>query len=194
MIGLDGPRMKICPVEWNKFLIVHSMDVDRILGKLRPIICLRSSWLYWLLKSAGEELVNLIQDMINGSLKDCRGHSCLEVVRMYQFLKKSTLDSGGLNNYSLVLNVLLLSKVFEWRVVGQLGFLDEIACLDLSQYSAVQGSQISSWGYHLGWIICSAICHLPFVGAVGCFRYCCLKYVFMAVSGNHMCLISSALK
>ena len=95
-------------VIWNtiKLSLVKSCELD--------------PFLTWLLKKCKAELVPLITDIVNMSLRESMIPKSLKTTLIRPLLKKTGLDSDILKNDRPVSNVACISKVIENVILGRL--------------------------------------------------------------------------
>ena len=74
----------------------------------------------WLLKECKDELVPLITDIVNMSLRESMIPKSLKTAHIRPLLKKTGLDSDILKNYRPVSNLTFISKVIEKVISGRL--------------------------------------------------------------------------
>ena len=73
----------------------------------------------WLLKECKTELVLLIIDIVNMSLRESMIPKSLKTARIRPLLKKTGLDSDILKNYRPVSNLTFISKLIENVISGE---------------------------------------------------------------------------
>ena len=74
----------------------------------------------WLLKECNAELIPLITDIVNMSLRESMIPKSLKTAHIRPLLKKTGLDSDILKNYRPVSNLTFISKVIEKVISGRL--------------------------------------------------------------------------
>ena len=74
----------------------------------------------WLLKECKAELIHLITDIVNMSLRESMIPKSLKTAHIRPLLKKTGLDSDILKNYRPVSNLTFISKVIEKVISGRL--------------------------------------------------------------------------
>ena len=107
-------------VPLNTFMDATEAEIWNII-KLSPVkSCELDRLLTWLLKECIAELVPLIADIDNMSLRESMIPRSLKTPLIRPLLRKVGLDSDILKNYCLVSNLTIISKVIENVISGRL--------------------------------------------------------------------------
>ncbi|KAF7250183.1 putative RNA-directed DNA polymerase from transposon BS [Varanus komodoensis] len=122
---LSGPELL------DEFQLLRPDDVDKVLGRVRPTICLLDPCPSWLINNSKHEIGTWILEVVNASLREGRVPAPLKEAVVQPVLKKASLDPEMATNYRPVANIPFLGKVLERVVAGQLqALLDETDYLD----------------------------------------------------------------
>ena len=104
----------------NTFMDATEAEIWNII-KLSPVkSCELDPLPPWLLKECKAELVPLITDIVNMSLRESMIPKSLKTAHIRPLLKKTGLDSDILKNYRPVSNLTFISKVIEKVISGRL--------------------------------------------------------------------------
>ena len=107
-------------VPLNTFMDATEAEIWNII-KLSPVkSCELDPLPIWLLKECKAELVPLITDIVNMSLRESMFPKSLKTALIRPLLKKTGLDSYILKNYRPVSNLTFISKVIEKVISGRL--------------------------------------------------------------------------
>ena len=107
-------------VPLNTFMDDTEAEIWNII-KLSPVkSCELDPLPTWLLKECKAELVPLITDIVNMSLRESMFPKSLKTALIRPLLKKTGLDSDILKNYRPVSNLTFISKVIERVISGRL--------------------------------------------------------------------------
>ena len=107
-------------VPLNTFMDATEAEIWNII-KLSPVkSCELDPLPTWLLKECKAELVPLITDIVNMSLRESMFPKSLKTALIRPLLKKTGLDSDILKNYRPVSNLTFISKVIEKEISGRL--------------------------------------------------------------------------
>ena len=107
-------------VPLNTFMDATEAEIWNII-KLSPVkSCVLDPLPTWLLKECKTELVPLITDIVNMSLRESMYPKSLKTALIRPLLKKTGLDSDILKNYRPVSNLTFISKVIEKVISGRL--------------------------------------------------------------------------
>ena len=107
-------------VPLNTFMDATEAEILNII-KLSPVkSCELDPLPTWLLKECKAELVPLITDIVNMSLRESMFPKSLKTALIRPLLKKTGLDSDILKNYRPVSNLTFISKVIEKVISGRL--------------------------------------------------------------------------
>ena len=107
-------------VPLNTFMDATKAEIWNII-KLSPVkSCELDPLPTWLLKECKDELVPLITDIVNMSLRESMIPKSLKTAHIRPRLKKTGLDSDILKNYRPVSNLTFISKVIEKVISGRL--------------------------------------------------------------------------
>ena len=107
-------------VPLNTFMDATEAEILNII-KLSPVkSCELDPLTTWLLKECKAELVPLITDIVNMSLRESMFPKSLKTALIRPLLKKTGLDSDILKNYRPVSNLTFISKVIEKVISGRL--------------------------------------------------------------------------
>ena len=104
----------------NTFMDATEAEIWNII-KLSPVkSCELDPLPTWLLQDCKAELVPLITDIVNMSLRESMFPKSLKTALIRPLLKKTGLDSDILKNYRPVSNLTFISKVIEKVISGRL--------------------------------------------------------------------------
>ena len=107
-------------VPLNTFMDATEAEIWNII-KLSPVkSCELDPLPTWLLKECKAELIPLITDIVNMSLRESMIPKLLKTAHIRPLLKKTGLDSDILKNYRPVSNLTFISKVIEKVISGRL--------------------------------------------------------------------------
>ncbi|XP_061469795.1 uncharacterized protein LOC133379152 [Rhineura floridana] len=111
---VDEPELASCmPVNWDRFRLLPSEEVDKVLSSVKPTTCLTDPCPSWLLVSCREKLGEGIKAVVNASLKEGVMPSAFKEAIVKPILKKPSLDPQVFDNFRPISNLPFLGKVIE---------------------------------------------------------------------------------